>query len=144
MESLQLRTLREISGWIKADAPEEFGDRPFCVAMFSESDVAASGLNSLAYSKAAQLEQLVYKYGKTWEEVTPSRHAEVSWNNFIVLDFGGVHHKGNFCVVGYYHAGEPVTNLIAIFKYLFRIEARQRTSHALNSWYINMERPGKK
>ncbi len=57
---------------IKADAPEEFGDRPFCVAMFSESDVAASGLNSLAYSKAAQLEQLVYKYGKTWEEVTPA------------------------------------------------------------------------
>lgn len=69
---------------IKADAPEEFGDRPFCVAMFSESDVAASGLNSLAYSKAAQLEQLVYKYGKTWEEVTPSRHAEVSYKNLCV------------------------------------------------------------
>ncbi len=69
---------------IKVDAPEEFGDRPFCVAMFSESDVAASGLNSLAYSKAAQLEQLVYNYGKTWEEVTPSRHEEASYRNLCV------------------------------------------------------------
>lgn len=68
---------------VHADAPEEFGDRPFYVSLVSKYDVDTQGWDTVVGTLAANLESTVYsKYNPTtWDAVTFKGSGENTFTN---------------------------------------------------------------
>lgn len=70
---------------VKGDAPEGW-DSPFYVTAFTEEQVLSESLESLVNSSVASLENMVYNYGHTWDEVTHIGHGESTLSNLLMGD----------------------------------------------------------
>lgn len=78
---------------VKADAPEEWGDKPFYVTAYSEDQIERDGLDLLIYQSVYNLEKAVYNYGRSWDEVTFRGHGENKLSNLLT---GDVYHAVAF------------------------------------------------
>ncbi len=75
-------TAEMTSNTIKVIADAQGGsDIPFAIELYSAEEIAVSGLKSLVQNSLLQMQQLVYNYGFTWDEVTFRTHGEKTWTN---------------------------------------------------------------
>lgn len=65
---------------VKADAIGG-SDIPFSIQLYSPEEVAEYGLQYLVGSSLSSLEQMVYRYGMSWDDVTYRVHGERTYTN---------------------------------------------------------------